>query len=414
MKTFYKISWSILITLHIAFSQGPGTAAVPFLLIGPSPGIGAGEAASAVFPTDDSFGFYYNPAQLGVFSHTNNFAVQFYTEKTLWLPQFNFSDLTYNSRSFAAGYVLEDFIEDGIDLNIGAGYIRTYFNLGASIAVDTEGNELFKFNSNENYDAYAIGFGFEYYAYFALGYTYKKVNSNLVPHGVSVGDEEIDGTVDASAHDIGLLVSLPLITTGDDYHLADMRFVAGSYLGYAITNMGDFITYNRNSLGDPLPKTAKLGIGFSAGLIDTLGHYDIKIIELQVANEANDLLIESHGGIKKSYQTAPGDINLIDNVIFGNSTDLVQTQNSIKLNLLESLYFGFHKKRGPGFPHYIHNTSFMISLSGIMKIFMQKYYQDFGKYFDIRYARCDIDAKDYSPANNTVYQSVSFHLKNIF
>jgi len=408
MRTSIKSTLIFLSIIHFGFSQGPGTAAVPFLQIGPSPALGSYQAASAVIPTDDSFGFYYNPAQLGVFSRQNNFAMQIYTEKVQWLPQFNFDDLTFSSYSFAGGYVVQDFCNE-LDLNIGIGYMRTVLDLGRSIMTDTEGNELGVFSSSENYDAYSVGFGFQYYAYFSFGYTYKKINSNLAPAGIIVGTETTDGRADASAHDVGFLVSLPLISEDDDYSFERMRFFSNAYFGYAISNIGDFVKYDKNRLGDPLPKTEHLGIGFSLGLIETYGSHDVKMVELELANEANDLLIEN-----RSYQPIfKSDTDLIDNVLLGNSDDLVRIQNSLKVNLLESIHLGFHRMKGPGFPRYVHNTSFMISTSGILKVFAQEWYEDFGQFFDIRYSQCDIDAGSESPLDETKYQSVSIHLKNI-
>jgi len=408
MQTSIKSAFLFLSILSFSYSQGPGSAAVPFVLIGPSPALASYQGASAVFPTDDSFGFYYNPAHLGVFSKDNNFAFQFFPKKMQWLPEFNFSDLTFNSYSFAGGYVLRDYLNDEIDLNIGIGYLRTVLSLGESVETDVTGNELRTFRSSENYDAYSIGLGFEYYACFSFGYTYKKINSNLAPAGIQVGTETADGTADVSAHDVGLLVSLPIITDDDDYTFEGMQLFSNAYLGYAISNIGGFVKYSKEYPGDPLPKTAKLGLGFSLGLIESYGSHDIKIIEVGLANEANDLLIES--GKYQSFFNS--DIDLIENVLFGNSSGLVGTQNSLKLNLIESIHFGFHKMKGPGFPRYVYNTSFMISISGILKFFAQEWYEDFAQFVDIRYAQCKIDVKD-SPLDGTKYKSISIHLKNI-
>ena len=92
MKTIIEI----VLIFYFAFPQilkSQGTTAVPFLLIGPSPQLGGSAGANAVLPTEDAFGFYYNPAQLGNFSQYNNFSFHFYPKRVEWLPQFNFDDL---------------------------------------------------------------------------------------------------------------------------------------------------------------------------------------------------------------------------------------------------------------------------------------------------------------------------------
>jgi len=409
MKTLFKSFLFIICISHSGFSQGPGAAAVPFLLIGPSPALGRGESAAAVLPTDDSFGFHYNPAQLGFFSKNNNFAGQIYLKKMQWLPQFNFSDLYYKSYSLNGGYILKDFLDEGIDLNIGFGYMHTLLNLGEGIETDVEGNLGRRFNSSESFDAFSLGFSFEYYATFALGFTYKNINSDLAPEGISVGTETIDGTADASAYDVGLIISMPLISMENDYTIEGMNFISNAFLGTALLNNGGFISYGNSSNGDPLPNTLHLGVGFSLGLIKNFEHRSTKIVELKVASEASDLLIESHDYVSPLHS----DINIIDNIFLGNSSDLIQVQNSITVNLLETIHLGFHKKKGSGFPKYVHNFSFMISSSGLLKFFDPELFESFGKYVDIRYARCEVNASNESPLDETKYQSLSIHLMHL-
>ncbi len=166
MKNIIRLVSLLFLVPAFLFSQ-PGISAVPFLQIGPSAGLGAYMAANSVLPTDDTFGFYYNPAQLGVFSRNNNFSAQFYPVKMKWLPAFNFSDLYFTSKALNAGYVFKDMFEE-MDVNVGVGYIRTFLNLGENVLTDDNGNVVGTFDSHESYDAFSIGFGFEYFARFSL------------------------------------------------------------------------------------------------------------------------------------------------------------------------------------------------------------------------------------------------------
>ena len=90
MKTiFVFISlFSILLFTDKSFSQGE--AAVPFLLLQPSPSLGAMGQTGTAFPTEDPFGFLWNPAQLGYTSQNNNFSFIFYPSKYEWMPTIQF------------------------------------------------------------------------------------------------------------------------------------------------------------------------------------------------------------------------------------------------------------------------------------------------------------------------------------
>jgi len=67
--------------------------AVPFIGIHPGPNLNAMAGAFTALPTNDVFGQYFNPAQLGNFGRERNFSFQFYPAKTKWLPVFNYPDL---------------------------------------------------------------------------------------------------------------------------------------------------------------------------------------------------------------------------------------------------------------------------------------------------------------------------------
>jgi hypothetical protein len=71
--------------------KAQGEAAVPFLLIQPSANLNGMAGAYTALPTNDTFGAYYNPAQLGFFGQCENFSYQYM--KVDWLPSFNFSGL---------------------------------------------------------------------------------------------------------------------------------------------------------------------------------------------------------------------------------------------------------------------------------------------------------------------------------
>ena len=74
---------SFIFLSNKTYSQGE--AAVPFLLLNPSPSLSAMGATGTALPTEDPFGFLWNPAQLGYTSQTNNLSFIFYPSKIDWL-----------------------------------------------------------------------------------------------------------------------------------------------------------------------------------------------------------------------------------------------------------------------------------------------------------------------------------------
>ena len=82
--TFLFLSlFSFSLITNKSFSQGE--AAVPFLLLQPSPSLSAMGQTGTALPTEDPFGFLWNPAQLGYTSQNNNFSFIFYPSKFEWL-----------------------------------------------------------------------------------------------------------------------------------------------------------------------------------------------------------------------------------------------------------------------------------------------------------------------------------------
>jgi hypothetical protein len=124
MKTtvLFLSLFSFLLTTNKTFSQGE--AAVPFLLLQPSPSLSAMGQTGTALPTEDPFGFLWNPAQLGYTSQNNNFSFIFYPSKLDWLPKFNL-DLEVKSLAFNVGYNFKDIIN--FPLSVGFGY--SYFEL---------------------------------------------------------------------------------------------------------------------------------------------------------------------------------------------------------------------------------------------------------------------------------------------
>ncbi|HEY7751623.1 MAG TPA: hypothetical protein VH917_04970, partial [Ignavibacteriaceae bacterium] len=127
MKTTSFLTAILFFSFFSASNFAQGEAAVPFLLLNPSPSLSAMGATGTALPTEDPFGFIWNPAQLGYTSQTNNLSFIFYPTKLEWIPVWN-ADLELSSIALNAGYNFKDLI--GFPLSFGFGYSNVKFDYG--------------------------------------------------------------------------------------------------------------------------------------------------------------------------------------------------------------------------------------------------------------------------------------------
>lgn len=76
-----KLAGSIIIAIFLSFNSNliaQGEAALPFLSFPTSPMNASMGSVGTSLPTDNVYGFLYNPAQLGYTSQFTNFGFQFY------------------------------------------------------------------------------------------------------------------------------------------------------------------------------------------------------------------------------------------------------------------------------------------------------------------------------------------------
>ncbi len=223
-------------------AQGPGEAAVPFLMISPGAKYGGmGEAGVAM--ANDATAIFWNPAGLAFqyedperdrkgeasFMHAQ------------WLPQFNFDDLFYDY--LAARYYFEDIGMLGASI--------TFLNLGENVWTDDSGNELGTFDSKEY--AVTLSYATKLQDNLGLGVNLKVIQSDLVPIEVTVGAEETNGTATGFAVDVGVLWK-------PKYEFFKDRLSVGANL----SNFGPGIFYVDAAQKDPLPTHLKVGFAYKA------------------------------------------------------------------------------------------------------------------------------------------------------
>jgi len=377
---------SLILFSNKAFSQGE--AAIPFLTLQPSPSLAAMGATGTALPTEDPFGFLWNPAQLGYTSQNNNFSFIFYPSKTEWLPEI-FSDFELKGVAMNFGYNFKDLI--GFPLSVGLGYSYNELDYG-SYEYDIS-------DSKDYYHAYSLGVGIDYSVQFNAGFTYKSITSVLSDK--PVGQEQGIGKAEPNVFDFGLLINIPVLKLIDEdmqIELANNMFLKPDFnfsLGYSKSNIGDEVYYIDPSQADPLPRTDRLGYGISTGFDFVDDDFQIKAFNLSFTVEAKDLLIEQYAKVENGqtiydwkYQSTLSDLKFWKDIIAMEGSENILVSMGIKLDFFETFtyYHGFFN--GSGFDEQTTN-GFEVRAKGFLKLLAlsaKAPFTDFlSDHIDIRY-----------------------------
>lgn len=390
MKTtvlFLSLFFLLLFT-NKTFSQGE--AAVPFLLLQPSPSLAAMGQTGTALPTEDPFGFLWNPAQLGYTSQNNNFSFIFYPSKLNWLPTFNL-DLEVKGLAFNVGYNLKDIID--FPLSVGFGYSNVELNFGEFIRTgEPDPTPMGTFESKDYYHAYSVGAGIDYYCQFNFGFTYKSITSIL--SDTPTGEESGVGTAEPNVVDFGLLINVPVFELIDEDMLikleGDMQLKPdfNFSVGYSKSNIGDEVYYIDPEQADPLPRMDRLGYGFSTGF-DLLGdNFQMKVINFSLTVEADDILID-RDTTDWEYQSTLSDLQFVKNLINVEGTEKIVSHIGLKIDLFETVSFSTGHFSGRGFMDVRETSGYELRAKGIFKLWAlwaKEPFTDFLRdHIDIRY-----------------------------
>jgi hypothetical protein len=328
MKTTSFLTAIVFLLNFAVKSYAQGEAAVPFLLINPSPSLSAMGATGAALPTEDPFGFLWNPAQLGYTGQINNLSFIFYPAKLEWLPAFNL-DLELKGIALNAGYNFKELI--GFPLSFGFGYSNVDFNFGT-------------LRGEDSYNAYSFGLGMDYYVQLSIGYTIKNVKSVL----------SNEFSAETTVNDFGILLNVPVIKLINKNLLLPIdgklngKPTFDFSLGYSKSNIGDEIYYVDPVQSDPLPRTDRTGYGLSAGFDLISDNFSINAFNLSFTVEAEDLLVSRDSTGNSEYEPTLSDLQFWKNIIKIEGTQKIVSRAGTKLEFVESvaLYFGHFSGRG--------------------------------------------------------------------
>lgn len=421
MKTRFLVLslFSFLTLTNITYSQGE--AAVPFLLLQPSPSLAAMGQTGTALPTEDPFGFLWNPAQLGYTSQNNNLSFIFYPSKFEWLPNTNL-DLEVKSLAFNVGYNFKDIID--FPLSVGFGYSNFEINFGEFIRYDENGNPIGTFHSKDYYHAYSLGFGIDYYVQLNAGITYKSITSILAGAGnIGVEPGVGDGKAEPNVVDFGLLINVPVLKLIDEnlkVELENDMLLKPDFnfsIGYSKSNIGDEVYYIDPAQADPLPRVDRLGYGISTGF-DLLGdNFQMEVLNFSLTVEAEDILID-RDSTGWDYQSTLSDLQFVKNLINVEGTEEIVSHIGLKIDLFETVSFSTGHFSGRGFMDVAETGGYELRAKGLFKLWAlwaKEPFTDFLRdHIDIRYYNTNYFADDWRETKMTGLALYVHNLNSLF
>jgi hypothetical protein len=415
MKTTSFLSILFLFNLFSITNFAQGEAAVPFLLLNPSPSLSAMGATGTALPTEDPFGFLWNPAQLGLTSQTNNLSFIFYPSKLEWLPTFNL-DLELRAIALNAGYNFKDLI--GFPLSFGFGYSDVNFNYGTFVITDPGGPDpIGTFEPEDYYHAYSFGLGVDYFVQLSIGYTIKDVTSEL---GYLPGEED-SGRAETTVNDFGILLNVPVLKLINDkmqVQVDENLFALPIFnfsMGYSKSNIGDRIDYNIfPGQSDPLPRMDRLGYGISTGFDLVSDNFRINAFNLSFTVEADDILVTRDSIGNSEYQSTLSDLKFWKNIVQIEGDEKIVSRTGTKLEFVESFAYYLGHFSGRGYPDPMKTSGYEIRAKGLLKLcalWAKHPVTDFLRdHFDIRYYNTNYFADAW---NETKMTGLAFYVHNL-
>jgi hypothetical protein len=375
------LSLIVFITILHSVTFAQGEAAIPFLQLPLSPSLNAMGATGSSIPTDDPYGFLFNPAQLGHTSQTTNLSFMFYPSNVNWL---GFNQLELTGIAFNLGYNFKDLV--GVPVSIGFGFSNPELSYGELIVTgEQDPFPIGTYEPKDYYNAYSLGIGVDYFVQLSAGITYKDITSVLF--------NQYNNKIETNTMDYGFLLNIPVIKLIDDelsFDLIDDIPIKPHFnfsTGYSQSNIGDEVYYIDPAQSDPLPRTARLGYGISFGLDFLVGKTPFGIINIDFSADAEEILIEKDM-LGFEYQNGIGDIDLGKNIFNIEGDEKVIAHSGYRIYLLETLSIINGKFSGRGFS--LSTTSGIeIRAEGLLKMLSKysssKTVEFIAKHFDLRY-----------------------------
>jgi len=288
----------VIFTFSVPAYSAVSDAAALFLKIVNEPGATA--MGGCAINNIDAQSALYNPGAAGLFYLNKNFSFSL-PNNTMWLKELT-NDMRYKTFNIGGGVTLKQLnksFHDKFNASLSLSYSRQKLTYGSIVVTDNSGTIVGEDHPFENANNYTIGLGLEFYARLGVGYTIKKIHSEL--SSVLIGS----GIAKTTASDFGLIADLPLgqilpleLMIGENReHSINFDFTP-SY-AYVKANSGDDLEYRNESQSDPLPEVKKTGYSVYGGVnLD-----QSSILSFRIVRETEeDLVNEEAADIEKDGQ----------------------------------------------------------------------------------------------------------------
>ena len=402
-----------------------GESAVPFLLISPYAEANAMGEVSVANLTDDPVASMANPAHLGMQGLINvSWGGSNYSK---WLPGFSVSDLRYKTFAVNGGINIQKAFDSPLEIGIAAGYSRVYLNLGEFVRTLNDPTPIGTFHAYETSDQYSLGVGINYWFRASAGITSKYIVSKLAPAGAAGPDS---GIASLNSYDYGLLLDVPVVEIFSRLQEAPVQVLPNVtpfldvVFGFSKNNLGNAkVVYLDLAQSDPLPRYARIGIGFDFGLTYEKDGSKWKPFSFKWSREANDILVRRFSDGSWEYRNGLGDINFFKEVILGNTNPETIRKTGWEFNFFELMYVrGGRFEEDPNRGNRRFSTSgFGLRLTGLARFLVgwsgadatHEVLEFIEKHIDIRYNHSELetDARGH-PLDNTRFDSLSLFLTN--
>ena len=332
-----RVLWTVCILVFGVFTNALAQHVLGyFLLIEPSAGLHGIASSGTGLSTTDPFGFYYNPAQLGIPGKGSRVSTG--------LTHFNWltglvSDVSFLGYSFSLGRFLGS---NTFPANVGVGYMRGQLDWGPYYWM-AENGELAESRLLKTYDLYSIGAGILHPFKAGIGLSYKSIVDREECWDCPPGKHLVAAR--PKAVDIGFLVSVPIRRSGpegdrDGVKRPRMLRTTDFSLGAVMSNIGGKVSYEGEDSEYLLPRQATLGYGFRSSLRVVSRQIEISILSLEFAGQASSWLVESSSDGIGHYLSFPGKINLYKHVLLGKGDAFVRCSRGISANVMETVSLG--------------------------------------------------------------------------
>ena len=324
-----------------AMAQEPAFTALPVLEIPSVPSLGG---ATVGRTSDDPRAALQNPALLGLSASSARQATAA-TPSAQW----------FGEQSVGVGAV-------SIGVELGR------FDVGAALAQGTQSTDArtladgTTYDPTDRYRALSVGAATRGPVRFALGTTARYVTTTDAPRWT--GERfEIDNLR-------GVTMDLGVAASADVADLTNLPAISGFQpaldvtAGYALSHMSGSVRYHGYDK-QSLPRTATLGWSAAGGLDKTLGSTPLRVVELEVAAQADHSLVhESAEGT--SYDWVVGSLSPAD-ALLGTGDVRTTGRRGLRLELAETLSLSRGRFDGWGYDD-AQTRSVEVSTAGLFKV----------------------------------------------